>query len=264
VRIAQTEEGNAVSFIRVDKNGPVRTVTMTRGEKRNALSIAMLDEMYAAFTEAPEAHERVVVIRAEGPVFCSGMDLKERLGNMITHGETPIERVLHAIETHPLPVVAVVAGDAIAGGNEIALHADFVVASSAARFGMSLAQIGLAPTFFLAKKLMEVAGPVATREVLLLGDPLPAQRMYDLGVIYKVAEPDQLEAAASAVIGRLAANAPLSLKAIKALLVREMEFRDHIEHDDIDEMIAAARASEDAKEGLQARLAKRPANFKGV
>ena len=81
------------------------------------------------------------------------------------------------METYPLPVVAIVHGHAIAGGNELALHCDFVVASSAANFGMSLAQIGLAPTWFLAKKLMEVAGPVATREILLLGDPLPATRM---------------------------------------------------------------------------------------
>ena len=78
-------------------------------------------------------------------------------------GASPIEAMLHAIEVYPLPVVAVVQGDAIAGGNELALHCDLVVASKAARFGMSLAQIGLAPSWFLAKKLLEVAGPVTTR-----------------------------------------------------------------------------------------------------
>ncbi|MDB5395236.1 MAG: enoyl-CoA hydratase/isomerase family protein [Rhodospirillales bacterium] len=66
-----------------------------------------------------------------------------------------------------------VQGDAIAGGNELALHCDLVVASSAARFGMSLAQIGLAASWFLVRKLLEVAGPVITRRILLLGDPLP-------------------------------------------------------------------------------------------
>ena len=71
----------------------------------------------------------------------------------------PIEPVFHAVESYPLPVVAAVQGNAIAGGCEIALHCDFVVATSDARFGMSLAQIGLAPTWFLAKKLLEVAAP---------------------------------------------------------------------------------------------------------
>jgi enoyl-CoA hydratase/carnithine racemase len=128
---------------------------------------------------------------------------------------------------------------------------------------MSLAQIGLAPTWFLAKKLMEVAGPVATREILLLGDPLPAPRMHALGLIARVAPPDELDAAAQQVIDRLAANAPLSLKAMKALLVREMAFRDGIEHKDIDAMVQAARSSADAREGIAARLEKRRPVFKG-
>ena len=124
-------------------------------------------------------------------MFCAGLDMKERSAR--PQGASPIEAMLHAIEIYPLPVVAVVQGDAIAGGNELALHCDLVVASTAARFGMSLAQIGLAPSWFLAKKLLEVAGPVTTRRILLLGDPLPAQRLYELGVISHVAEPADLE-----------------------------------------------------------------------
>src|SRR4029077_11020691 len=124
--------------------------------------------------------ERVVAIRAEGPAFCAGLDLRERGGGVV--GASSIEAMLHAIELYPLPVVAVVQGDAIAGGNELALHCDFVVASEAARFGMSLAKIGLAPSWFLAKKLIEVAGPVGAREILMLGDLLPAARMAELGL----------------------------------------------------------------------------------
>ena len=178
-------------------------------------------------------------------------------------GASPIEAMLHAIETYPLPVVAVVQGDAIAGGNELALHCDLVVASKAARFGMSLAQIGLAPSWFLAKKLLEVAGPVTTRRILLLGDPLPAERLYELGVISHIAETAELEAVAGAVIERLAANAPLSLKAMKALIVREMAFRDGIEHADVDALVEQVRRSEDAQEGIAARLARRQPSFRG-
>ena len=244
-------------------NGPVRTITLNRPEKRNAMNAELLAGLEAAFRVEPGAAERVVVLRANGPVFCAGLDLRERVAAGGTRGASPIEAVLHLVENYPLPVVAVVQGDAIAGGNELALHCDFVVASTAARFGMSLAQIGLAPTWFLAKKLLEVAGPVVSREILLLGDPVTAARLHALGVISRLATPETLEAEASLVIDRLAANAPLSLRAMKSLLVREMQFRDGIAHEDVDRLVDAARTSGDAREGMAARLEKRQPTFTG-
>ena len=138
-----------------------------------------------------------------------------------------------------------------------------MVASDKARFGMSLAQVGLAPNWFLAKKLMEVLGPVTTREMLLLGDPLPSTKLHALGLIARCAPHDQLEVEAGKVIDRLAANAPLSLKAMKALTVRQLEFRDAIDHGDVDALVIAAMQSHDAQEGMKARLEKRTAKFQG-
>ena len=171
--------------------------------------------------------------------------------------------MLQAVEAYPLPVVGIVHGDAIAGGNELALHCDLVVASTAARFGMSLAQVGLAPSWFLTKKILEVANPVIAKKVLLLGDPLPAKDFYALGLISHLAEPADLEKTAAAVIQRLADNAPLSLKAMKAVINREMAFRDQIPHDDVDAIVDVARTSQDAQEGMKARLEKRKAKFQG-
>ncbi|HLZ75464.1 enoyl-CoA hydratase/isomerase family protein [Phenylobacterium sp.] len=247
--------------IRVSAAGAVREVVLARGEKRNALDAEMLGALTQAFAVAPPGDERVTVIRAEGSVFCAGLDLRERGGGTV--GSSAIETMLHAIELYPLPVVAVVQGDAIAGGNELALHCDFVVASETARFGMSLAKIGLAPTWFLAKKLLEVAGPVGAREMLLLGDLLPARRMAELGLIHRAVPAQDLETAARTVINRLAGNAPLSLKAMKALLVRAMAFRDGIPHDDIDALVAAAGRSADAREGIAAMLERRTPRFGG-
>ena len=245
----------------VDVNGPVRTVTLNRPEKRNALDTETLDGMIAAFPNEPGSEERVAVVRANGPSFCSGMDLSAKVAGL---GQpTSIETMLRRIETYPLPVVAIVHGPAIAGGNELALHCDFVVASTSAIFGMSLSQIGLAPTWFLAKKLMEVAGPVAAREILLLGEPLPSKRLYDLGIITRVAEPGSLQDAAQAIIDRLAANAPLSLKNMKAMLVRQMAFRDTTQYDDLNSEVKKISASSDAMEGIQARLERRQPLFRG-
>ena len=145
----------------------------------------------------------------------------------------------------------------------MALHSEFVVAAETAKFGMSLAQIGLAPSWFLTKKLLEVAGPVNTREILLLGDPMPSCWMLDKGIISRVAPDAQLEQEAGKIIQRLAINAPLSLKAMKALIIRELAFRDGIAHEDVDELVAGARGSQDAKEGIAARLEKRNPKFLG-
>jgi enoyl-CoA hydratase/carnithine racemase len=250
-----------MSKVEIELSGSVRTVLLNRPEKRNALDSEMMDALVMAFSNAPATSEKITVIRSTGPAFCAGLDLRSRKD--IKDGESSIEAMLRAIEMYPLPVVAVVQGDAIAGGNELALHCDIVVASSAARFGMPLAQIGIAPTWFLIKKLLEVAGPVTTRKMLLLGDPIPAARMFELGAIAEIAPPDELESRAVRIIDRLVANAPLSLRAMKAAIACEMQFRDNIPHDDIDALIMRASSSADAKEGITARMEKRLPNFQG-
>jgi enoyl-CoA hydratase/carnithine racemase len=253
--------GFKVDEILTELKGAVRTVTLNRPEKRNALDPEMLIDLESIFRSQPLDTERVAVLRAEGPVFCAGLDLSNPDG--VSSGEGSIETMLNSIEQYPLPVVAIVQGDAIAGGNELALHCDIVVASDQARFGMSLAQLGMAPSWFLAKKLVELAGPVTTRELLLLGDPLPATRMHELGIIARAVPPDQLQEAADQIINRLAANAPLSLVAMKGLLNRLMAYREGIEHGVVDRLVQNANGSSDATEGITARMEKRRPNFTG-
>jgi enoyl-CoA hydratase/carnithine racemase len=245
----------------VEIDGPIRTVTLNRPEKRNALDGETIDAIVAALPRNPGEDERVAVIRGAGPVFCSGMDLtqdKSALGK-----PEAVEVMFRAVETYPLPVVAVVHGHAIAGGAELALHCDFVVAGLEANFGMSLVQIGLAPTWFLTKKIMEVAGPVLAREILLLGDPLSAGRMHDLGIIARAVSSADLEVEARGIIDRLAANAPMALAAMKGLMIRQMEFRDSVPHDDLNDWVARISETDDAREGVSARLARRPPVFLG-
>jgi enoyl-CoA hydratase/carnithine racemase len=247
--------------IEVSVRGAVRHVVLNRAEKRNALDPEMLAVLTATFRETPQPDERVAVISAAGSVFCAGIDLRNR--DASATGARHIEALLHAVESWPLPVVAIVGGDAVAGGCELALHCDLIVAAASARFGMSLAQIGLAPSWFLTKKLVEIAGPAVTRQMLLLGDPLPATRLFELGIISHLAPLDELDACAGAVVGRIVANAPRSLKAIKAVLQRGQSFRDAIAHDDLDRLVGDVRISPDAHEGMAARLERRPPRFTG-
>ena len=97
----------------------------------------------------------------------------------------------------------------------------------------------------------------------MLGDPVPAARLGELGIITRVASPDTFETAVDSVVSRLTQNAPLSLQAIKATLNRAMEFRSSMVHDEVDELIGRAVSSADAREGMQARLQKRTPRFTG-
>ena len=250
--------------IRVEVDGPIKTITLTRSDKRNALDTTMLDALEEQFVAEPDTEDRLIVLRAEGPTYCSGVDMRERLEKGVHSKESPVERVFRAMEANPLPIVTVVEGPAIAGGCELALHCEFVIASQQASFGMSLVQLGMAPSWFLAKKLMEVAGPVATREILLLGDPVSAQWMYDRALIARIAPASQVDAELAKIVHRLSSNAPLSLKAMKTLIIRQLDYRDDIPHEDVDALLQEARQSNDSKEGVRARLEKRKANFTGT
>ena len=97
----------------------------------------------------------------------------------------------------------------------------------------------------------------------MIGDPVTAAWMHEKGIIHAVVPDDELEARAGALIERLSRNAPLSMRTMKRVLVREMEFRDDIAHADIDALVLEANQSEDTKEGIAARLEKRAPRFQG-
>ncbi len=248
-------------LIKIESSGPARTITLDRPEKHNALSPQMLDELREAFKIDPPSEERVSVIKANGPSFCSGLQLAN---TGVSNSEAiRIEEMFDAIQRYPLPVVAVVRGKAIAGGCELALHCDFIVAERNAAFVMPLAQIGVSTTWFLTKKIIEAAGAHLGREFLLLGEPISGERLHDLGIAARTADDGNLDAAAQVIIDRLAANAPLSLRAMKSQLVAMNDIYLKPAHDDFDHRALATYESEDSVEGISARLAKRQPVFKG-
>ena len=152
-----------------ERAGAVRRVVIDRPDKRNALSREMFATLTREFEREPPASEAVTVIESTGHVFCSGIDLNERLA----HGAPPLAELCEAISAYPLPVVARVQGDAIAGGAFLALACDFIVADEAAKLWVSLVQIGLAPPWPLTRRAARIAGPQFARELALLGDPVP-------------------------------------------------------------------------------------------
>src|SRR5205814_1849858 len=154
-----------------------------------ALTRAMLEGLRRRFDELDGTDGiRVVVVRGAGPAFCSGMDLREMEERQAAGAdpESGVTEVLQRVERSRHPTIAMVHGDAVAGGCELALHCDLRIAAEGARLGMPLARIGLVPGFALAQKLLEIIGPANTRLRPFPGRPIEARRALAIGMVHEV------------------------------------------------------------------------------
>ena len=245
----------------------IATVTLNRPAKRNAMSTALLNGLRAAFAALEENRDvRVVVVRGAGTAFCSGMDLDEMKAQQAQQAdpEANVIEVLQEVERSRHPTIAMVQGDAFAGGCELALHCDLRVVADVARFAMPLARIGLIVPFVLGQKIVEIVGPAYARQILFTGQPVDARRAREIGMVHEVVPAAELEAATYALARTIAGHAPLSLAGMKATIQRAIALRERIDHADLDERTRHVRKSEDAREGVRAMLERRTPNFRGV
>jgi enoyl-CoA hydratase/carnithine racemase len=258
--------GTMADEILCDVAGGVATVTLNRPDKRNAMSVALLAALGGCF-DALEARAdvRVVVVRGAGPAFCAGMDLREMeaRGGAPVDGDATVISVLQRVERSRHPTIAMVHGDALAGGMELALHCDLRVAAEVARFGMPLARIGLVVPFPLGRKIVEIVGAAHARQILLTGRPVTARRAWEMGMVNEVVPAADLERATGELARTIAANAPLSLAGTKAVVARALTAAGAVTHDDLDALARRARQSADASEGRRAMLDKRAPVFRG-
>ncbi len=246
------------------------TVTINRPEKRNALTYDLFRELKATMHRLEgDPQTRVVVIRGAGTrAFSAGMDLGDVLTGIQEHPGAPIDHELvhgtmQAVESHANPVIAMINGDALAGGCELALHCDFRFMADHARIGMPLAKRGLLIPFPLVQKLVHMVGPVATSEILLQGAPLSAQRAHEINMVHQVLPSEQLEAAAMALAAELAANAPVSVRGFKQMIATATRADAEHHAQAMHELMVQGMNSADAKEGLQAFLEKRAPQYTG-
>lgn len=245
-----------------ERDGAVKTVVLSRPEKRNALSPPMFDALISAFECEPEQRERVVLIRGEGRAFCAGVDLSERIERGWPQ-ESPLVRLCEAMRVYPLPIVAAMQGDAIAGGAMMTLHCDLILAAEGARLGMPLSQLGIAPPWILTSRTIDRAGPALGRELVLLGYPISAERLAQHNVVNAVVPREQFQDEVDRVVDRLVRNAPLSLRAVKAALASIGEAGGRALREREDSLVRAALDSRDAVEGMKARLERREPLFEG-
>jgi methylglutaconyl-CoA hydratase len=240
----------------------VRTITLNRPERRNAMTPTMLDELIAAMRDAAVGDCRVVVFRGAGEAFCSGLDLsalQEMNDKTAKEHEADAVRIALLFRTLyelPKPTIAAVQGAAIAGGTGLATICDFTVAVPGARFGYSEVRIGFVPAMVSAYLALQV-GDKRARALLLTGKIFDAEEALRLGLVSEVAEAEQLNARVLKIAAVLKANSPESLAATKRLLVAQNAAW-------LDAAIAAAmkaneaaRGTYDFREGVAAFLEKR-------
>jgi enoyl-CoA hydratase/carnithine racemase len=241
-------------------------ITLNRPGKRNALNAAMIAQLREAFERvAGDSEARVVVVRANGPAFCAGLDLREMAAQREA-GEADLgglEKVLEDLEACPQPTIAGVQGDAVAGGCELALHCDLRVAADTARFSMPLARIGLAVPVTLTWKLVDSIGAAKTNELLFTGEAVAAETACALGLVNRVVPAEELDSALESLARQITQNAPLSVRAMKAFVRRAASGYRTLARDDLEEMHRRVRMSADLQEGLAAQRERRPPRFRG-
>ena len=197
-------------------------IRLSRPERLNAVTPALIDALLDAFDRAADDEARVLVLAGAGRSFCAGWDLKEpAIEETRDEARARLERlqdVTRRTMGFPGPVIAAVQGYALGAGVEFALACDLVIASEDAVLGFPEVEVGLSGTNAISALLPRLVGPLRAKELVFLGEHIDAARAYELGLVTRVVPNGAHEAAALEIAERLAARPPHALRLAKRLL----------------------------------------------
>ncbi|MET8152424.1 crotonase/enoyl-CoA hydratase family protein [Actinoplanes sp. NPDC049668] len=243
--------------VQVEWQGPVTVIRLNRPAVRNAVDLATaraLERAVDAFEADPDA--RVAVLTGGDTVFCAGMDLKAA-----ARGEYPVTegRGLLGLTARPprKPLIAAVEGAAVAGGCELALAADLIVAGEDAAFGIPEVQRGLVAAAGGVLRFARSLPRATALELALTGEPMPARRLHELGLVNRVTAPGKALETALELAHHIAANAPLAVLLSKRIVDEHGDWSTAEAFDRLSGIAGEVIASVDAAEGVRAYAEKR-------
>lgn len=240
-------------------------ITINRPEARNAIDGATATAMEEALDRFEADDEAWVgIVAGAGPVFSAGADLKAIAagkGSELGTERGGFAGICKRSRTKPL--IAAVDGAALAGGCEIVLACDLVVASSAARFGIPEVKRSLVAAGGGLFRLPRALPRNVAMEMTLTGDPISAERAYALGMVNELVEPGEAVDAALTLAGRIAVNAPVAVRQSRQVVLATLDVDDETAWRLSDRAMAATMASEDFAEGPRAFIEKRAPNWSG-
>jgi methylglutaconyl-CoA hydratase len=238
-----------MTALRIDRDGPVLRVKLSRPERRNAFDSALIAELTGAFSDVGDA--RAVVLAGEGPSFCAGADVDWQRAAIDLGYDENVEdamrlyAMLEAIDGCPAPVVARVQGYALGGGSGLVACCDVAIAGEDAVFGFSEVKLGIIPAVISPFVLPRI-GTGAARRYFLTGERFDAQVALRIGLVHEIA--DDLDAAVDQVVGELLSSSPQAAREAKQL-VRTAPTGVDTAH-----IAARLRTSSEGQEGLRAFL----------
>lgn len=245
----------------------ITTLTLNQPDRRNSLSMSMLDALSDALTHIKgDDATRVVVIAAAGKVFCAGHDLKEIRDQLDTHEFqlalfNRCSEVMQQIVNLPKPVIARVAGVATAAGCQLVASCDLAVAADSARFATPGVNIGL----FCSTPMVALSRNVSRKhamEMLLTGEMISATRAEQLGLVNRVVDESQLDATVYAMAGTIAEKSGHTLKIGKDAFYKQIEMPLAEAYEYTSGVMAENMRADDAREGICAFLDKRKPEWK--
>lgn len=250
--------------------GAVRVLTIDNPAKRNALDFGALEELEAACADAARDRVRCVVLRGAGDAaFSSGFDLAE-MSLVNARGERPdeaVERAADALAAVPCPTIAFLNGPAYGGAFELAVTCDLRVARAGVLLGMTPAKLGVVYPEGGLRRFLDLVGAARTRELFLVGRPVDAETALAWGLVNRVVDAADGEAAAMAIADEIAANAPLAVQGMKRILqLLEGTHERGLEGPEREEIALLRRRafeSADIQEGRAAFQERRPPRFSG-
>jgi enoyl-CoA hydratase len=241
----------------------ILVITINRPDRRNAINAAVAAGMAAALDELDDDAELSIgVITGAGKGFCSGMDLKAFVAGESPHaGDRGFAGITQRAAVKPL--IAAIEGFAVAGGLEVALSCDLIVAARGARLGIPEVKRSLVAAAGGLLRLPRVLPRNVAMELALTGEPIDAERAYELGLVNRLTEPGEALGTALELAAAIAENAPLALAASKRILIEAADWPEAEFFARQEAIAAPVSASEDAREGATAFTEKRAPVWKG-